>query len=43
MSCGLPGSAEARALAEVADALQALDRLRPYGIEDHELVEVDAS
>lgn len=35
----VPGSAEARAFAEVADALQALDRLRPYGIEDHELVE----
>lgn len=35
-------SAEAHAFAEVADALQTLDHLRPYGIEDHELVEIEA-
>ena len=36
----LPGSPEAAAFAEVSDALAALARLRPFGIEDHELVSI---
>ena len=36
----LPGSPEAAAFAEVSDALAALARLHPFGIEDHELVSV---
>lgn len=31
---------EAAAFAEVSDALAALARLRPFGIEDHELVSI---
>lgn len=36
----LPGSPEASAFAEVSGALAALARLRPFSIEDHELVGV---
>ena len=36
----LPGSPEAAAFAEVSDALAALARLHPFGIEDHELVSI---
>ena len=36
----LPGSPEAAAFAEVSDALAALARLHPFGVEDHELVSI---
>ena len=36
----LPGSPEASAFAEMSGALAALARLRPFGIEDHELAGV---
>ena len=36
----LSGSPEAAAFAEVSDALAALARLHPFGVEDHELVSI---
>ncbi|MEC4176354.1 molecular chaperone TorD family protein [Adlercreutzia sp. R7] len=38
----LPGSPETAVFAEVSEALDALKRVRPFGIEDHELVSASA-
>lgn len=40
VSAPFRGSPEAAAFAEVSDALAALARLHPFGVEDHELVSI---